>query len=167
MTSHGVMANDDPIKVDEVTLGDYMRDLGCEAHVVGKSEGRHNTEGLSRLNIPLDSEIALNRHDNGFTPFEHYGGLYPEPIVHDGVGYNDYLLSQGYEMHNPWENAANTASKSGLKYSGWEMRNAHLPSDIKAQNSETTFLTNRAMEYISTRNKDCLLNTYDDADEAE
>mgnify|MGYP003310773636 FL=1 len=90
MTSHGVMANDDPIKVDEVTLGDYMRDLGCEAHVVGKSEGRPNIEGLSRLNIPLDSEIALNRHDNGFTPFEHYGGLYPEPIVHDGVGSVSY-----------------------------------------------------------------------------
>ena len=164
MTSHGVMANDDPIKVDEVTLGDYMRELGCEAHVVGKSEGRPNVEGLSRLNVPLDSEIALNRHDNGFTPFEHYGGLYPEPIVRDGVGYNDYLLSQGYEMHNPWENAANTATKkSGLKCSGWEMRNAHLPSDIEAQHSETAFLTNRAMDYISTRNKDtpwCLHLSY-------
>ena len=153
MSSHGVMANDDPIKVDEITLGDYIRELGGEAHVVGKTEGRPNKESLSRLNIPLDSEIALNRHDNGFTPFEQYWGLYPEPIVHEGVGYNDYLTSNGYEMHNPWENAANTATKFGLKYSGWEMRNAHLPSDVDAQHSETAFLTNRAMEYISSRNK--------------
>jgi len=163
MSSHGVMANDDPIKIDEVTLGDYIRELGGEAHVVGKSEGRPNTEALSRLNITKDSEIAQNRHDNGFTPFEQYGGLYPEPIVHDGVGYNDYLKSQGYEMYNPWENAANTSTKSGVKHSGWEMKNAHLPSDINAQHSETAFLTNRAMDYISSRNKDtawCLHLSY-------
>ena len=152
MSSHGVMANDDPLRVDEVTLGDYVRELGGEAHVVGKSEGRPNKESLNRLDIPGDSQVAQERHDNGFTPFEQYYGLYPEPILKEGLGYNNYLESKGYKMHNPWENAANTATKSGIQYSGWEMRNAHLASDIDAQHSETAFLTDRAMEYISSRN---------------
>ena len=164
MSSHGVMANDDPIKIGELTLGDYLRDLGVQTHVVGKSEGRKNPEALAHLKVDSDSDIAITRQENGFAPFEHYGGLYPDPIVREGIGYNAFLKSKGYTMHNPWENAANTATlENGEKCSGWEMRNAHLASDVEAQHSETAFLTNRAMEYISTRKTDepwCLHLSY-------
>ena len=55
-------------------MGDYVRELGGEAHVVGKSEGRPNKESLNRLDIPVESQVAQERHDNGFTPFEQYYG---------------------------------------------------------------------------------------------
>ncbi|WOD09156.1 sulfatase-like hydrolase/transferase [Marinomonas sp. GJ51-6] len=152
MSSHGVMANDDPLRPDEMTLGDYIRDLGSEAYVVGKSEGRINPESLTRLGIPLDSDVVLNRKDNGFTPWEHFGGLYPDPLYREGIGYNDYLKDKGYTAHNPWESVSNTStSATGEKSSGWLLRNADKASDIKAEHSETVFLTDRAIQFIESR----------------
>ncbi|MEP3350623.1 MAG: sulfatase-like hydrolase/transferase, partial [Marinomonas sp.] len=126
--------------------------LGSEAYVVGKSEGRINPESLTRLGIPLDSDVVLNRKDNGFTPWEHFGGLYPDPLYREGIGYNDYLKDKGYTAHNPWESVSNTStSATGEKSSGWLLRNADKASDIKAEHSETVFLTDRAIQFIESR----------------
>ncbi len=39
MSSHGATVNEDPLKLGELTLGDYLREAGMSAVVVGKSEG--------------------------------------------------------------------------------------------------------------------------------
>jgi len=51
VASHGVMANEDPLKLGELTLGDYLSDAGMEAVVVGKSEGHFNAQATSRFNV--------------------------------------------------------------------------------------------------------------------
>ena len=37
MSSHGVMVNEDNTRLDELTLGDYLRPLGYRSALVGKS----------------------------------------------------------------------------------------------------------------------------------
>ncbi|MDP6950752.1 MAG: sulfatase-like hydrolase/transferase, partial [Arenicellales bacterium] len=55
VSSHGVMANEDSLKISELTLGDYLRDIDMQTVVVGKSEGRVNTAAVSRFNITKGS----------------------------------------------------------------------------------------------------------------
>ncbi len=49
VSSHGVMANADPLKPSEWTLGDHLREIGTQAVVVGESEGRFNAQHACTL----------------------------------------------------------------------------------------------------------------------
>ena len=77
MSSHGVMGNGDPLKMGELTLGDYLRSMGMIAVVVGKSEGSPNFAALDKFDIDLKSTEGQCLANNGFLPFEAYSGLYP------------------------------------------------------------------------------------------
>ena len=104
LASHGALANADPLKLGELSLGDYLRELKYRTVLVGKSEVRTNQDALASIQIDQHSEMGRSLVQGGFEFFERLEGIYTDQIVPDDLGYNDYLLSKGYEGKNPWEN---------------------------------------------------------------
>ena len=150
--SHGASWNGVPLKVGETTLGDYVRKLGAEAVLVGKTHMIADKEGMERLGVDPNSIIGVRVSECGFDPFERDDGLigagpdgrYASPR------YNAYLNDKGYAGDNPWHDWANAAQGPGNTLaSGWAMRNARLPARVKEEDSETPYMTRRAMEYIA------------------
>lgn len=151
MASHGALANEDPLKLGELTLGDYLQDLDYRNILVGKSEARGNQDALSRLQIERSSKEAQRLAQGGFDHFEHFAGIYPDQIVPEDLAYNTYLRSKGYNGENPWEGWANSAfDEEGKKVSGWQMRNSNLPAAVAEEHSETAYTTDCALEFLST-----------------
>ena len=149
VSSHGVMANEDPLRIGELTLGDHLREIGMRATVIGKSEGTFNEISAQRFGITSGSDQQKYLRHNGFAPYEIFEGLYPDPILPSDLGYNKYLQSHGLDGENPWESWANSAiDEQGKIVSGWQMRNAHLAARVPEEHSETAFTTNRAIEYL-------------------
>jgi len=157
MSSHGVFANEDPLKPGERTLGDCLRAHGLQTALVGKSDARFDLARLVELVGGGDGKgdgdahaLAMRRAAcGGFDPFERLEGLYPDPLLPDNLGYNAFLRANGYTADNPWEEYANSAvDDNGNIVSGWRMRNACYPSRVAAAHSDTAFLTGRAMEFM-------------------
>ena len=149
MSSHGAMANEDPLRPGELTLGDCMRDLGIAPVLVGKMDVSVSRDALERLGVDADSAIGRRAADGGFEPFENLQGLHPDPILPPRLGYNDYLRARGYHGDNPWELYANSATDAdGRRVSGWQMRHAGLPARVAEAHSETAFTTDRAIEFL-------------------
>ena len=164
MSSHGAMANQDPLKLGELTLGDYMRELDVAPVLVGKGEVSGSADALARLGVDASTGIGRTIADGGFDPFERLEGLYPDPILPPRLGYNDYLRRNGYSGDNPWELYANSAlDDDGNRVSGWSMRNAGRPARIAEAHSETAFTTDRAIEFLEQTPRDrrwCLHVSY-------
>jgi len=76
--SHGAAWNNFPLKVGELTLGDYLRPLGLRTALVGKTHMAADMEGLARLGIDPTSEIGVRVAECGFEPFERDDGLHGE-----------------------------------------------------------------------------------------
>ena len=147
MTSHGVMANEDPMKPGERTLGDYLGAAGLTTVLVGKSDARFER---ARLAGGGSNPASLRRAEcGGFEPFERLEGLYPDQLVPRDLGYNAFLRAHGYTADNPWAAYANSAlDEHGSLVSGWHMRNACYPSRVAAAHSDTAFLTRRAIDFL-------------------
>jgi arylsulfatase A-like enzyme len=151
MSSHGVMANKDPLKIGELTLGDYLGAIGVRTVLTGKSEASPNLPAMRRLNIDDSHGVGRRIAQNGFESFEHFAGLYPDPVLPRDLGYNDYLRARGFTGNNPWELYANSAKdRDGRTVSGWQMRYADRPALVPEQHSETAFTTNRAIEFLKS-----------------
>lgn len=164
--SHGASWNGFPLKVGEMTLGDYLRTRGMEVALVGKTHMRADTEGMERLGIDPDSIIGVRVSECGFDPFERDDGLH-------GVGpdgrydpklprYNEYLRDKGYAGDNPWHDWANAATGEGNKIaSGWAMRHASRPARVAEEDSETPYMTRRAIDFMEQAQKPwCLHLSY-------
>ena len=164
LASHGALANADPLKLGELSLGDYLRELKYRTVLVGKSEVRINQDALERIHIENSSDMRKSFVQGGFEYFDRLEGIYTNQIVPDDLAYSDYLLSKGYEGKNPWENWANSAfDEHGKKVSGWQMRNSNLPSAVPEEHSETAYTTDRALEFLSAVGKEdqwCLHLSY-------
>ena len=164
LASHGASANADPLKLGERSLGNYLKELKYRTVLVGKSEVRTNQDALAGIQIDQHSEMGRSLVQGGFEFFERLEGIYTDQIVPDDLGYNDYLLSKGYEGKNPWENWANSAFDGhGKKVSGWQMRNANLPAAVSEEHSETAYTTDRALDFLSAVGKEdqwCLHLSY-------
>jgi arylsulfatase A-like enzyme len=151
--SHGATWNGVPLKVGEVTLGDYLRPLGLRTVLVGKTHMRADREGMERLGIDPDSVIGVRVSECGFDPYDRDDGLH-------GVGpdghydpqaprYSSYLREKGYAGDNPWHDWANAAEGEGNRLaSGWAMRHARKPARVKEEDSETPYMTRRAMDFM-------------------
>ena len=149
MSSHGAMANEDPLRPGELTLGECMRDLGIAPVLVGKMDVSVSLDALQGLGVDPDSAIGRRAAGGGFEPFEDLQGLCPDPILPPRVGYNDYLRARGYHGDNPWELYANSGiGEHGQRVSGWQMRHAALPARVAEVHSETAFTTDRAIEFL-------------------
>jgi arylsulfatase A-like enzyme len=154
VSSHGASWNGFPLKVGEMTMGDYLRPLGRDTVLVGKTHMRADAEGMERLGIPKDSIIGVRVSEAGFDPFERDDGLHA--VGPDGrydaklPRYNAYLNDKGYGGANPWHDWANAAEPEGdaPPASGWAMRHAAKPARVAEEDSETPYMTRRAMEFI-------------------
>jgi arylsulfatase A-like enzyme len=165
--SHGASWNEIPLKVGEMTMGDYLRPLGRRTALVGKTHMRADIEGMERLGIDPASQIGVLVSECGFEPYERDDGLH-------GVGpdgrydpmlprYNAYLNEKGYGGANPWHDWANAGEDQfGKIGSGWAMRHARKPARVKEEDSETPYTTRRAMQFIEEAADDpwCLHLSY-------
>ncbi len=164
LASHGSLANADPLKLGERSLGDYLQELKYRTVLVGKSEVRTNKDALEGIEIDQNTEKGRSLLQGGFEFFDRLEGIYTDQIVPDNLGYNDFLLSMGYEGKNPWENWTNSAyDEYGKKVSGWQMRNANLPAAVSEEHSETAYTTGCALDFLSAVGKEdqwCLHLSY-------
>ncbi len=149
MFSHGSNWNSDPLKVGEMTMGDYLRPTGMRTLLVGKTHHAADYEGMARLGVDPYSDLGVLVSECGFEPFERDDGLHPDSIVSPRLRYNRYLREQGYDSWNPWdENANSGVDEEGNVHSGWYWRNSVYPANIKEEHSETPYMTGRAIECI-------------------
>lgn len=149
MTSHGATYNNVPLRATELTLGDYLRPLGYRVALVGKTHMKGDEEGLRRLGVDPNSSLGLLVSQCGFEPFERDDGLHPDQGVDPDLAYNTYLRAKGYASDNPWHDFANAAEGAdGQILSGWYLRNARLPARVKEEDSETPYMTDRAIDFI-------------------
>jgi arylsulfatase A-like enzyme len=152
--SHGATWNGVPLKVGEMTLGDYLRPLGVDTVLVGKTHMRADTEGMARLGIDPHSIIGVRVSECGFDPFDRDDGLHAvgpagryDPQL---PRYNRWLNERGYGGDNPWHDWANAAQGDGNALaSGWAMRHARKPARVEEEDSETPYMTRRAMEFMA------------------
>ncbi len=152
--SHGATWNGVPLKVGEMTLGDYLRPLGLKTVLVGKTHMRADVEGMARLGIDPNSIIGVRVAECGFDPFERDDGLHaagPDGRYDPQTPrYNRYLNDKGYGGANPWHDWANAAQGEGNALaSGWAMRHARKPARVAEEDSETPYMTRRAMDFMA------------------
>jgi len=151
-SSHGAQWNGFPLRVGEQTLGDHLRKLGMGCWLIGKTHMKADAEGLARLGLSPDSEIGARQSECGFDAWVRDDGLWAEGP--DGFydarrsPYNAYLKSKGYDGDNPWADYANAGVDNGQIASGWFLRNADKPANIRQEDSETPWLTGEALRFI-------------------
>ena len=145
--THGASYNNFPLRVDEWTIGDYLRPLGYRTALVGKTHFRPDTETMARLGIDAAVNPGVPAMQAGFEPFERDDGLHPDEAGHADLAYNVWLRQLGYAGDNPWHSWANSVEgDDGEVLSGWSMRNANRPARVKEAHSETAYMTDRALE---------------------
>lgn len=151
--SHGAAWNNFPLRADELTLGNHLRPLGMRTVLVGKTHMAADIEGMVRLGIDPRSKIGIRVAECGFEPFERDDGLHSGGP--DGKydprepRYNTWLRNQGYAGDNPWDDWANAAEDDdGNVLSGWLLVNCTRPARVKAEHSETAYMTQRALDCI-------------------
>ena len=167
MQSHGSNWNGVPLRVGEMTMGDYLRPLGMQTALVGKTHMVADKEGMDRLGVDPKSIIGVRASECGFDPYERDDGMHP--LGPDGgydavpVPYNLYLNAKGYPGKNPWHDWANAAQgDNNALASGWAMRHARKPARVKEEDSETPYMTRRGIDFIREAgdNRWCLHLSY-------
>lgn len=153
-SSHGAHRNNYPLRVGEQTLGDHLRAGGWDAFLVGKTHMIMDRAGMQRMGLTTDTVIGARVAQTGFDVVIRDDGLWPQGV--DGIynqtysPYNDYLQQRGYDSPNPWHDYANSAiGEDGQILSGWLMQNAHLPANIKNEDSETPWLTTQFLNWLN------------------
>jgi arylsulfatase A-like enzyme len=151
--SHGATWNFVPLPIGELAIGDYLRPHGVRTAVVGKTHMAADTEGMAHLGLTRDTEVGVMVAEPGFDPYERDDGLHPWAQVRNRsktLRYNDWLNAHGYPGDNPWNDYANAAEgPNGEILSAWNLRYSNLPARVKEEHSETAYMTDRGMEYIS------------------
>ncbi|QDO98583.1 alkaline phosphatase family protein [Ferrovibrio terrae] len=149
MTSHGATYNGVPLRATELTMGDYLRPLGYRVGLVGKTHMKSDDDGMKRLGVDPKSSLGVLISECGFEPFERDDGLHPDQLLDPDLAYNAWLRAKGYASENPWHDYANAGEGPGGEIlSGWYMRNSNLPARIREEDSETPYMTDRAMDFI-------------------
>ena len=170
MHSHGASWNNVPLKVGERTMGDHLREAGMACWLVGKTHMKADDEGMARLGISRDTQIGARVEQCGFDIWERDDGLRAEgPAgLYDPKGaerYNAYLRAKGYDSANPWHDFANAGRQDDdpeEMASGWFMKNARKAAAISDADSETPYMTTRAIEFMAQAGDDpwCLHLSY-------
>ena len=71
-------------------------------------------------------------------------------MVQPGLPYNEYLKSKGHtEDANPWHWAANSVDVDDDVRSGFFNDRVDLPARVTNEDSETPYMTRRAMEFLA------------------
>jgi arylsulfatase A-like enzyme len=155
MLNHGSSWNSVPLSIGERTLGDYLRPLGMRTALVGKTHMAADRDGMARLGVDPASNVGVLAAQCGFEPMERDDGLHPSGFVDPALAYNEFLTAKGYDGDNPWHDWANSAQDPGGEIlSGWYMKNARLPARVREEDSETPYMIDRAMDFMSAQGAD-------------
>lgn len=153
MSSHGALSNFTPLRVGEKNIGHHLNPLGTRTVLVGKSHVVPDREGMQRLGVDLGSKVGQYLAQGGFEPYERDDGIHPDSMVRPDLKYNNYLKSKGYtEDANPWHWAANSVDYDGGVRSGFFNDEVDRPARVAEEDSETPYMTRRAMEFMSEDN---------------
>ncbi|WP_281955683.1 sulfatase-like hydrolase/transferase [Pseudophaeobacter arcticus] len=153
--SHGSTWNGMPLRVGEPTLGDHLRAAGARAVLVGKTHMTADMEGMAWLGIDPNSTIGVSRSECGFDPYERDDGLHPDSARQKWSAYDDYLVENGFKSENPWGDFANSGlDENGERLSAWLLKNSRLPADVPEEHSETAYMTNRAIDFMTEATAD-------------
>jgi arylsulfatase A-like enzyme len=140
--AHRSYWNEVPLPLDERTLAQHVRKAGVRAALCGKTHHAPDIPLLSWLEehgLQLPPGEITNA---GFEPWE----------VNEfwGEGWMRYLQSRGYTLpfENPMLAAFMVKGPHGERLNGWRFQNTRYPTLIQAQDSDTAFMTRRAMEFI-------------------
>ena len=156
--SHGSTWNEVPLSVGQMNIGDFMRPHGLRCALVGKTHMAADADGMARLGVDRMSELGIMAAEAGLEPIERDDGLWPDKLVDPNYAYNRYLNSKGYDGDNPWHDWANAAEgPNGEILSGWYLGNNHLPARVKEEDSETPYMTGRAIEFMEEQGDDPFL----------
>jgi len=146
--SHGATWNRVPLSAAEPTLGDYLREAGRVASLAGKTHVLPDNAALDRFGIEVGSERGALLREGGFRLIDRYDGHTPPgPESH----YADYLRAKGYESDDPWNDYVIAVTDGDRVLSGWQMRNVHLPSRVREEDSETAYMTDLALDWIQSQ----------------
>ncbi len=148
--SHGSTWNNVPLRAGEMTLGDHLRPLGMETILCGKTHMTPDLDGMARLGIDPKSTIGRRIAECGFDVWERHDGEFPKGLADAPSTYQDYLRSKGYESSNPWHDWANSGeAEDGSVLSGWLLKNSVQPARVAKEDSETAWVTSRAIDYVN------------------
>lgn len=148
-STHGATWNRVPLSVGERTMGEYLRQRGLELVLAGKTHVMPDHEGLKRLALDGGSELSQLLYSGGFVEVDRYDGHH-EPGAESG--YPSYLRSHGYASTDPWTDFVISArADNGEIVSGWHMRNARYPALVNEEHSETAYMTDQAIDYMTTK----------------
>ncbi len=147
--SHGATWNGTPLRVGEMTMGDHLRHLGMDTILCGKTHAAPDRRGMERLGIDPNSRIGRRIVECGFDVWERMDGEFPAGLPNLNSTYQDYLRERGYDSDNPWHDFANSGEDDdGNILSGWQLQNSTRPARIAREDSETAWLTTRAMDFL-------------------
>ena len=150
MFSHGASWNNYPLRVDERTMGDYLRPLGHRVTLVGKTHMAADREGMEKVGLDPVSDLGVVTAECGFEPFERDDGLHPDASVKPDLAYNEYLRAKGHNEPNPWHTAANSIDgEGGESLSGWYWGHSKGAAKVAEEDSETAYMTDRAMQFVT------------------
>jgi len=163
--SHGATLNDTPLRQDEWTIGDFLRPLGYRTVLVGKTHMRADLDGMEKRGINPESSAGLLVAEAGFETYSREEGIYLDHWPAEkrfGADYNRYLRERGYDGENPWHEWVNSVEIEGETVSGWLLESASYPARARAEDSETPWLTRRAIECIDALGEEpwCLHLSY-------
>ena len=156
-SSHGAQWNGFPLRVGEMTMGDHLRKEGMDCWLIGKTHMKADSEGMERLGLSRDSVIGARQAECGFDVWIRDDGLWaegPDGQYDEKLSpYNEYLKSRGYPSENPWADFANAGiTDDGEIASAWMMNHANHPANILEEDSETPWLTQRAIDFMDQAN---------------
>jgi len=152
VSSHGSTWNNIPLKVGEMTLGDHLRPHGVRTVLCGKTHMTADVEGMKRLGLAPDSQIGALVSECGFEPYERDDGLHPNGKYGKkrNKNYEAFMKDRGWEEDNPWDSVANSGEDAdGNILSGWFLDNSDIEARASDEESETPYITRRAMDFIS------------------
>lgn len=150
VSSHGASSNFAPLRIGEKNIGHHLNPLGVRTVLVGKTHIIGDKEGMDRLGIDPGSAVGVHHSQAGFEAFERDDGIHPDTIVRPDLAYNNYLKTKGYtEDKNPWHWAANSVDTGEEVRSGFFNDQVDLPARVTDEDSETPYMTRRAMEFLA------------------
>lgn len=155
VSSNGTSVLHAPLRVGEKNIGQYFGPLGVRTSLIGKSHVVPDIEGMERLGIDPSSEIGQSIGQGGWEPYERDDGIHPDALVDPKLRYNEYLRAKGYdEQVNPWHWVANAVETQVGIRSGYFNDSVDRPARVAEEDSETPYMTRRAMEFIEQADAD-------------
>jgi arylsulfatase A-like enzyme len=149
VTSHGAVWNFVPMPIGEMTLGDHLRPHGVRVAVAGKTHVEADRAGIRRLGIDPHGTQGVLAAEGGFEPFDRDDGIWPPGFIDDAHQFTGYLRKGGYDGAYACHVHANSAlGEDGEILSGWKLRYAGLPARVREEDSETPYMTRRAIDFI-------------------